>query len=94
MLLHPNYLYKNLKYQNDGKGKGQEWRGEHLVFSVKMHLFFWLRLSHYSQRIQDRAKHHSFSNSAVSTSPHIIFQTSIPCNQPAEMALASVHVRV
>lgn len=38
MLLHPNFLQKNLQCQNDGKGKAQAWHGEHLI-SVQMHLF-------------------------------------------------------
>lgn len=93
-LLPPNFLCKNVQCQNDGKGKGQAWHGELLIFSVKMHLF-WLWLSRYSQRIQDGAKNYSPSKPPphTSTSPRIIFQTSIPCNQPAETALAGVHVR-
>lgn len=39
ILLHPNFLYKNLKCQNEGKGQGQAWCGKHLIFSVKCTLF-------------------------------------------------------
>lgn len=94
-LLHPNFLYKNLRCQNKGKAKGKAWHGEALIFSVETH-FFWLRLSHYSQCVQDGTKHCSPSKSPPhdSTSPRIISQTSIPCTGPAEMALAGVHMRV